>query len=293
MKSSDLLSYALEGCEAIAQRLNESGSPAYLLLDGAQTPKVKAALRATGIARHESLFAETTEAAAAEAGPYLAVPVTGEPPGQILARMLRIIEVPFALSVLVSDLDFAGLSRRLTMRLDTVLPDAVQALLRFYDGRVVGHIAAVLSSEQRARMFSVASSWWHFDGDLRWKSLPCNFSATETLDGPLVLNEQQQNALIDACYPYSVIEHFAETDADLLDTVSLPERYAFFLHALSAARGYGIDGGAEAILFCTLALLRGRAFYRDAEWADRLEAVKAGRMSLRKAMQDFYAHPPE
>lgn len=287
------LSLAIEGLAEFANMLHDSASQIYFLLDAALAPKVLAVLRGKAIAHHESLFFGTGEAAAADVGPFLARPAAVDSMQRTIARVLRVVEVPFAVSIVASDLDFSSLRHRLTMRLSSVLPDEVAAMLRFYDGRVVGHIAAALSNTQQAQMFSVASAWWYFDGDLRWKNLPCRFSAMETLGSPVVFSTQQQNALIDACYPYSVIEHFAVTDADLLETMPARERYAFFRDALEAAKSYGIEGGPEAVLFCTLALLRGKAFYRSPEWAQRLEAVKAKRVSLRQTMKDFYATESE
>jgi hypothetical protein len=131
----------------------------------------------------------------------------------------------------------------------------------------------------------VAAQWWVIDHRFRWQSLACRYSSQDQFESPLELDDAQQAALIDACYPYSVIDHFAKTDEELLETVPPSERYGFFSQALKVAAEYGIDGGASAVLFCTLALTRGPRFYLQHDWQRDLQRVKAGELSLQQALK--------
>lgn len=63
------------------------------------------------------------------------------------------------MSWLISAYPFRGLARELRERLDVRKPDGRTALLRFYGARVVGDIARLLSSSQRAELFVPTFDW--------------------------------------------------------------------------------------------------------------------------------------
>ena len=90
---------------------------------------------------------------------------------------------------------------------------------------------------------------------------------------------------MDACYPYTVIEHFEQTDPELLDELLPAERYTHFSQALRRAASYGIEGGASAVLYCTLTLTRGATFDQDGAWPVLLARVKRGEITLQQALK--------
>ena len=265
------------------------GSRTFLLIDGAQVPKLLAQLdrKRRYIAGYESLFDGTMEEGQTDVAPYLVETADSSTCGMLLKSLSGLLSHG-ALSVFATPLPRPELATRLRRRLDARLPDGFDCINRFFDGRVAPHLHACLRDNQRSVFFSTCDEWWVISHEHRWQSLACNFANDDPFQARLELDEKQQAYMIDSLYPYAVIEHFRETDEELLDTVPPQERYAFFRRALVVATQYGIDGGPPAILFCTLALTRGADFHLQPDWQPVLQRVKHGEISLAQAMK---AHP--
>lgn len=192
---------------------------------------------------------------------------------------------PGALSWLVSPLQPQDMASRMRARLDAVLPDEYRCVNRFFDGRVLPHLHACLTDAQRTAFFSIATQWWIVSHDLQWRRLECRFAERDSFSGPLVLNADQQAHMVDACYPYAVIEHFLQTAPQLLDDLPPAGRYSHFADVLRVAESFGIESGAGAILFCTLSLTRGKSFHEHEPWPTLLAQVRRGAMSLQQAVR--------
>lgn len=207
----------------------------------------------------------------------------------LLARLLDRAEASHgAITWLVSPLTLNELLARLRLRLDARLPGDFDCVNRFYDGRVLPHLHACMNEGQRAAFFACAEQWWFVSPAHEWQMLPCQFGETDSYEAPLRLDEKQEATMIDACYPYAVIEHFERSDPELLDPVPPNARYAHFDNALQTAKRFGIDGGEDAMLFCALTLTRGASFHEQSPWPDNLRAVRAGNMTLQQAVKALH-----
>ena len=264
-----------------------TGQSLYALVDAAQVERFTVATRGLrGVLAQASVYAAPLSPDRFDATPHLLELQSVDSCGDLLQSGLgRAVAFPGAVSLLVSPLTIAELATRLRTRLDTRLPDRLDCINRYFDGRITPHLFAVLTTNQRAAFFGVASQWWVVSHHHVWQSLECRYSVTETFIAPLELDDQQQATMIDACYPYTVIEHFLQTDEELLETVSPSERYAFFQRALATAALFGIDGGASAMLFCALCLTRGADFYKLEDWPQWLERVQRGELTLQQAVK--------
>lgn len=253
----------------------------YALLDAAQITRYDARFKAFGDAVDSvPLFGEPLAPERYDATPHL-LALRGSKSFPSLARRLKEAEAgQGALSWLVSSLPLVELAARLKRRLDACLPDNVDCVNRFFDGRVAPHLHTTLTAAQCRDFFSVAEQWLVIAPDYQWHPLECQFSDEDRFSGPLCFTAAQEAHLIDNCYPYAVLEHFERTDPELLDTVPSPERYAFIRQALQTAQRYGIESGSEATLFCTLSMTRGRKFHEDTAWQSGLEAVRQGEAKL-------------
>jgi hypothetical protein len=263
------------------------GERVYALIDGAQVAGLGRQLpRLRGVERSVPVFGNELSADRADATPHVLL-MADLPSCQRLvgSDAMQTVSFPGALSWLVSPLALDELAHRLLRRTDARLPDQFDCVNRFFDGRVVPHLHEALTSTQRDAYFSLATQWWVVSTTHQWQALPSRCAAVDPHEPPLVLDERQQAELIDACYPYSVIEHFMLTDPELLDTVPPPQRYAFVSGALRKAGTYGIDGGSSAILFCTLTLTRGPDFHQQTAWQDALQRVKRGEITLQQAVR--------
>lgn len=253
----------------------------YVLLDAAQIPRYEARFKAFGDAVDSvPLFGEPLAPERYDATPHL-LALRGPKSFHALASRLKAAEAGHgALSWLVSPLPLVELATRLKRRLDARLPDDVDCVNRFFDGRVAPHLHAALTAEQCREFFAVAEQWLVIAPDYQWQTLECQFSEEDSFSGPLCFTVAQEAHLIDHCYPYAVLEHFEQTDPELLDTIPLPARYAFIHDALQTAQRYGIESGSESTLFCTLSMTRGVTFHADPAWQGRLEAVRQGKAKL-------------
>jgi hypothetical protein len=162
----------------------------------------------------------------------------------------------------------------LRLRLDVTLPDQFDCTNRYFDGRVAPHWMACLTTEQKEKFCAFTSQWWVVSHEHVWQQLARDEVHPDPLTTPFVINEVQQSAMIDACFPYAVIDHFEETDPDLLERVAPAAQYKWFRKTLQVAESYGIDSGPDTMLFCTLTLTRGERFYEATSWRDGLLKVK-------------------
>lgn len=104
-----------------------------------------------------ALFDDTPDASLADAGPWL---IDFE--GAEMATRLALLELAAGasgVSWLTTAYQFQSLARELRGRLDVLMPNGGTALLRFYDARVLGDIARVLSLSQRAAFFVPTFDW--------------------------------------------------------------------------------------------------------------------------------------
>jgi Domain of unknown function (DUF4123) len=262
------------------------GDHHYALIDAAQIDRFSAKLGGTRAVRaHEPLFGLPIAPANADATPHL-LSVAGLDALRSLTGTWTDRHTSHgAIAWLISPLPHRELAARLRARLDARLPDRFDCVNRYFDGRVTPHLHDCLEASQREVFFSVCRQWWAVDHTHRWRSLPCTFLTLDTFEPPLELNDGQQAHLVDACYPHAVIEHFVQTDEDLLKEVPAAERYGFFRNTLRTAADYGIEGGATAILFCTLALTRGPNFHIEPEWQAALQEVRTGKSTLQQAVK--------
>ena len=142
-----------------AQRQPQISLPVrlYALVDAllyARAPGATALVRSTATV---ALFDDTADASLADAGPWL-IDVAGASI-DIKRTLLELAAGVEGVSWLISAYPFRGLAQELRERLDVKMPDGRTALLRFYDARVVGHIAGLLSFSQRAELFVPTFDW--------------------------------------------------------------------------------------------------------------------------------------
>ncbi|ASL42531.1 hypothetical protein bAD24_I03510 [Burkholderia sp. AD24] len=104
-----------------------------------------------------ALFDDTPDASLADAGPWLI-----DFDGASMATRHAVLELAAGaagVSWLTTAYRFESLARELRERLDVRMPNGGTALLRFYDARVMGDIARVLSLSQRAAFFVPTFGW--------------------------------------------------------------------------------------------------------------------------------------
>ena len=206
----------------------------------------------------------------------------------VLARVTRSSVSHGAMSVMVSSLATEDLAAALCRRMDVTLPDQFDCINRFFDGRVAPHWLSVLTPDQRTRFTAFASQWWVVSHEHIWSSLACSEIHPDPFSEQMFINERQQADMIDACYPYTVIDHFEQTDPELLERVPPAAQYGWFQRTLAVARRYGIDDGPDSMLFCTLTLTRGERFFDAPSWREGLQQLQLRKTRLRDLMKAIH-----
>jgi hypothetical protein len=115
---------------------------------------------------NRALFQGTDDEALGHAGPWL-FDVTENP---LLFNELSELEqaIP-SVSWLMTPLELEGLAQVLQLKLHAKLPDGREALVRFYDPRVLGNLFNIMSAEQRTEFAQLVDEW-HFiyNGQRAW-----------------------------------------------------------------------------------------------------------------------------
>jgi hypothetical protein len=192
-----------------------------------------------------------------------------------------------SLLLLASPLSMHELAHRLTRRLDGVLPEDIEIMLRFFDPRIFEQLMQVLSAEQKQAFLSVAHRWWFADRRGKLQDVAAIFSEADIHEIPLMLTVAQENALLDASEPDQVAELLLSGVPDEYLALQPPQRHDFILRHVASARLLGITATHELALYCALALLHGEQFATQENWQSGLQGVLAGTMSLEQAAQQF------
>lgn len=265
------------------------GESRYLLLDGAQcTALPRHVLSPAWTEQMAPLFDGVLSDGQKDVAPYLVQLRNADDAERAYRALSPQLTHAGAVAWLDSPLTHGELVVRLSHRLYTALPNGKRLLLRMYDGRVLPHLADVLDPEQRALYFAVSRRWWYLSSQSQWNWIEGRPSMNDPLHELLTLSGEQRRCLQDACYPYSLIEHFMDTAPELLDTVAPAERYAFFRNTIVAAERIGLSAAGDFVLFCTLALLEGLEFYASDVWRERMGQVANGQRSLHAIFGEHY-----
>ena len=194
-----------------------------------------------------------------------------------------------SLLFLYSPLDTADLARSLALRLDVALPDGVEMLLRFFDGRVFEVLMDVLQAEQKVAFLRPARAWWFVDPLGKLRLCDSWFAETESPLVPLVLNSAQEAALIDASEIDQVAMLLAAVMPSEFESMHEVDRVSFLLKSIATARSYKIVAPNDLTLYCAMALTHGDGFDRDSPWASRFAKISEGLITMNDAMQDDYS----
>ncbi|SPA26707.1 conserved hypothetical protein [Cupriavidus taiwanensis] len=137
----------------------------YALVDGAlyQQHRERQLEHVPGVV--VALFSGTADDALAHAGPWLvdATQVTDA----VLRDLTSLETTAPAVTWLIAEANFTGLSQLLQLRLDVKLPDGRTALLRFWDPRVLAALFQLMAGDQRAEFFGHIHEWHFLDKGIR------------------------------------------------------------------------------------------------------------------------------
>ena len=251
-------------------------SSVYFLIDHAGMPGLHRRLRNSSV-QWSSLFESSREANALEVAPFL---VLAGSEGRL--RMFRDLfawigangTYSSSVVLLTSPLDMANLRRRLAARLDATLSENMEAMLRFYDPRVLESLFRILPAVQARTFFSVAESWAYVDRAGKLASVATTFDPEDNFIAPLVLGEKEEFALLESCEIDQVLDLLRQNVPALMATLPLAEQSTFVDRAIGLARQHGVDSVYKFSVYAAVGLAQGEAFVNGPQGRQFLENLK-------------------
>ena len=166
--------------------------------------------------------------------------------------------------------------KRLVVRLDVVLSDNMNALLRFYDPRILETLVETLSSEQAENFFGLASRWWYIDRTGKLLQIDSVFQTRKEKEMPLRLSATQEFSLIDATEPDRVLSILRQNVPRLTANIPLAEQYGFAKKGIDSAVKCGLRSTPDYVLYCALILAHGVDFSNKPDWQAVFADVRSG-----------------
>lgn len=262
----------------------------YLLVDHAGIPGLDRKLRGSSV-EWANLFDESREIGAFAAAPVLIL-VGSSSVLSLNSFFMRWISAKGAftsnLILLASPQSIDIVKKRLIARLDVKLSEGMDAILRFYDPRIIEQLSKILSSQQCGKFFSPGHQWWYVNRKGELADVASEFRVVDEVDSQLFLSQYQEEALLDALEPDRILYLLLET-APQLEPKLPPDRYEFVAAKLAAARDFGIASTVDFTLYCMAALLCGINFESHPYWNKALAEVHMKRITFSQAV----ANSPE
>lgn len=266
------------------------GSTLYALVDGALC--LSALARAKVFAPTQSIIPADGSVSSADisALPFLidlTAPSTGYRPRLITELSSWAVEHS-AVTWLESDLSMASMAQQLASRMDAQLHENLAVLLRFADARVLPVLYATLDAEQRRSFFSCVTEWWYVSRRVELQALPFERApgkSSLSFTPPLQLTQAQEQQLIDAAEPDSVMHILCRHDAEALERLAPSERYEFIRSSITRAKGWAIETPSDLAVFCMVALAQGPKFDETPQWTAALTRFREGTTTLIQILQ--------
>lgn len=261
----------------------------YFLMDHAGLPGLHRQL-AKSSTQWASLFDCSREASALQVAPLL---VLAGSKGEL--RMPRSLfswigehgTYSSAVVILTSPLEMATLRDRLAARLDIRLPENMEAMLRFFDPRVLESLLTILPAVQAGTFFSPADSWRYVDRTGTLANVVTAFDVVDAFSAPLVLSKEQEFALLEACEIDQVLDLLRHNMPKLLATLALPDQSTFVGKAIGTARQHGIDSVFKFSVFAAISLSQGEHSMTGPKGIRLLDELKQDESDLLDRLETF------
>jgi hypothetical protein len=265
------------------------GANLYFLIDHAGLPGLHRQLAGSST-QWASLFDCSREASALQVAPFL---MLAGSQGEL--RMSRSLfswigehgTYSSAVVILTSPLEMATLRDRLAARLDIRLSENMEAMLRFYDPRVLESLLKILPAGQARTFFSPADSWRYVDRTGKLASVITAFDAVDNFSTPLVLSERHEFALLEACEVDQVLDLLRQNLPKLIATLPLPDQSTFVSKAISTARQHGIDSIFKFSLYAAISLSQGEMCLAGPQGIRLLDELKRDGTDLLDRLETF------
>lgn len=261
------------------------GDSIYLLIDHAGMPGLLLKIR-NHYASWASLFDATRESGALPVAPILIL--VGRSSSLLASNAFvrwiseRAVEGSSVI-MLASSMGINELRGQLTKRLDVRISENMDAMLRFFDAKILEQLVRILTPEQIAVLCSPAKKWWYVDRMGELVGIDREFEHIGSDSPKLDLSEKQEFALINASEPDQVL-HLLMNAMPQLRRLMPKNQYSFIADNISSASRLGLCSVSDFVLYSVMVTLRGSDFDVLPYWKTALEDVRVRRISFADAV---------
>lgn len=270
----------------------------YSIVDSAQNKSLPKILLAN---QHQSrcLFAVAEDSPIAANAPHL---VSLDSP-LLMSAAWRWIDLHAAhtpcLSILATELSFDQLYEHLHQLTEIVLPDDDEMFFAFWDPAILAtllgaegdttlHVRGpILSDAQRGSMTLHINAWWYWDRTAQLREVQIAPLSEEKISFPMVLNQEQTDALVEASVPDHVLYHITQNQAQLLSDIEPSQRYSIVQKLIAKARNIHIEAMSDLVNFVCAGLIYKEQFEHNTEVIALLNRVKQREISLTEALEQM------
>ncbi|MGQ5523679.1 DUF4123 domain-containing protein [Chitinimonas sp. PSY-7] len=184
-----------------------------------------------------------------------------------------------AITCIASPLDFPTLRRALAKRTEAAQPNRRNAMLRYFDTRILPELLALLTKTQAKAFLGFASNLAYAN---RYGVL-CNVPVTfqpEAWQSPFPLDEVQHSQLDSATMANTVLDVMQREMPSQIASLNPGERYTLAYAAVAQARSLGLDTISDFVLMTLLHQNPGPTQLDNPIWQAGFSQVKAGEITL-------------
>lgn len=182
--------------------------------------------------------------------------------------------------LLTSPLQMDCMKSRLSVRLNVKLSENMEAMLRFFDPRVLESLVSVFSNGQAKKFFSLADELRYVDREGKMVVIESHFAYEEEFVSPLVLTQLQEDALLGASEIDQVLDLLRSNLPQAMAKLPLPDQYRFVSQQIGRAKKSELCAIWEMAFYTTIVLLKGERFVESENWSRILASIKRNNFDL-------------
>lgn len=267
----------------LAAEARSDGVYGYWLLDQSSLPQGAWLKRLVGQGRWVDVLSGPSETTFNGATPVLVTARGACATPHFVEALHRTARFANSVSLIDSELELDELQVVLCQNARVELPEAFEAVLRYFDSRTLPLLPQLFYPRQYAAFMRSISRWTYLD---RWgqpqlmPSAERSFQELSVGSVRLVLDEKQEAQLIDDGLTDAVIDLLLTQHHPALSELAPPEQFDVVAPLVQTAKDAGFAEPPQAFAFVATALEHGVGFDQREPWSSRLTQYRAQQCSL-------------
>lgn len=221
----------------------------YALLDGAQIEGLPFKVKSMAPEAHGALFGVLGKTSLEKVGGWL-LEINDEDPRGWDWTCREALHQP-AVLWLQSPLCLADLLGLLAPRMNAKLTRGPEVYLRYYDPRIFTNLVSILLPAQ-APFLAMAPRWLWLDHACQRCVLetPLDLKAARAFEPPLVIDSEQEKALLDGSLPYEVMAILNAEAPEVLEAIPKNSQYGLLNQGVNRAQAQGAHRLSDLVGVC-------------------------------------------